>query len=172
MRYLSRLTAGGYFVVMAGAGLAPAYSQHAPATVSTDATLNEIIVTGSRIAIPNVTSTGPIQVVTEKDLQTSGTVRGSDLILRLPQNFNYSSSDFNNRSSALTMAGGLRDRRFELNSFIKPHAEFNFMKDRTDQQIAPSAHAARPSDPIPDNCPKVCTCKVPGSMSARGAPLI
>jgi outer membrane receptor protein involved in Fe transport len=52
-------------------------------------------------------STSPIQVITEKDIRVSGKADISDIILQLPQNFNNSFSDFNNRTSGLTTAGGL-----------------------------------------------------------------
>src|SRR3982074_2528832 len=69
--------------------------------------VEEIVVTGSRIMLPNMVSTSPIQVVTEKDIQVSGKADISDIILQLPQNLNNSFSDFNNRTSGLTTAGGL-----------------------------------------------------------------
>jgi len=36
------------------------------------APLEEVLVTGSRIAAPNITSTSPVQVVTSKEIQQSG----------------------------------------------------------------------------------------------------
>ena len=70
-------------------------------------TLEEVVVTGSRIMLPNMVSTSPIQVVTAKDIKVAGKTDISDVIMQLPQNFNNSFSDFNGRSSALTVAGGL-----------------------------------------------------------------
>lgn len=69
--------------------------------------VEEVVITGSRIALPNMVSTSPIQVITEKDIQVSGKADISDIILQLPQNLNNSFSDFNNRTSGLTTAGGL-----------------------------------------------------------------
>src|SRR5664279_3910746 len=82
----------------AGAGLAQ--------SASNDATLEEVVVTGSRILLPNMVGTSPIQVVTAKDIQVSGKTDISDVIMQLPQNFNNSFVDFNNRSSALAAPGG------------------------------------------------------------------
>jgi iron complex outermembrane receptor protein len=108
MGYPSRLVAGALLAMSFIAGLAPtALSQTAPAAADAESALGEIIVTGSRIALPNVTSTSPIQVVTAKDIETSGKIDVSDVLLQMPQNFNNSFSDFNNRTSALTVAGGL-----------------------------------------------------------------
>jgi iron complex outermembrane recepter protein len=108
MGYLSRFARA--IIVFAGLCLGaalPAYSQNTPAAATPNSDLNEITVTGSRISLPNANSSSPIQVVTQQDIQTSGKVDVGDVILQLPQNFNNSFSDFNNRTSALTVAGGL-----------------------------------------------------------------
>jgi len=108
MGYLSRLAARALLAMPLMAAMAPpAFSQSAPAAAGAEAGLSEIVVTGSRIALPNVTSTSPIQVVTAKDIETSGKIDVSDVLLQMPQNFNNSFTDFNNRTSALTVAGGL-----------------------------------------------------------------
>jgi iron complex outermembrane recepter protein len=110
MGYLSRLAARGAFAALSlWAALTPLSLAQStpPAAVAADTSLTEIVVTGSRIALPNVTSTSPIQVVTAKDIEISGKIDVSDVLLQLPQNFNNSFSDFNNRTSALTVAGGL-----------------------------------------------------------------
>jgi iron complex outermembrane recepter protein len=71
-------------------------------------TLEEVIVTGSRIATPNATSTSPIQVVTAQDVQLSGKSDISDIINQLPQNFNNDlGQDLGNRTTGLTTAGGV-----------------------------------------------------------------
>ncbi|HEY0799266.1 MAG TPA: TonB-dependent receptor plug domain-containing protein, partial [Steroidobacteraceae bacterium] len=106
MGYLSRLRATIVLVGLCAAFAPPVFSQNSPAAApSSD--ISEITVTGSRISLPNVTSTSPIQVVTQQDIQTSGKIDVSDVILQLPQNFNNSFSDFNGRTAALTVAGGL-----------------------------------------------------------------
>jgi iron complex outermembrane receptor protein len=112
MSYFSRLAARAAFAALClWAALTPAgVAQTIPAAVATgaaDTGLTEIVVTGSRIALPNATSTSPIQVVTARDIEISGKIDVSDVLLQLPQNFNNSFSDFNNRTSALTTAGGL-----------------------------------------------------------------
>jgi iron complex outermembrane recepter protein len=74
----------------------------------TSSPVQEVVVTGSRIAAPNLTSTSPIQVVTHKDIQLSGKTDISDIILQLPQNFdNGLGQDLGNRTSGLTTAGGV-----------------------------------------------------------------
>ena len=88
------------------AGVALA-QEKAPDTTTGGAVLEEVVITGSRITLPNMTSTSPIQVVTQKDIQAAGKVDISDVMLQLPQNFNNSFNDFNNRTSGLTTAGGI-----------------------------------------------------------------
>jgi iron complex outermembrane recepter protein len=108
MGHLSRLAARALLAMSLMPGLAPlAFSQSTPAAAGAEVGLAEIVVTGSRIALPNLTSTSPIQVVTAKDIETSGKIDVSDVLLQMPQNINNSFSDFNNRTSALTVAGGL-----------------------------------------------------------------
>ncbi len=77
------------------------------AAASKAAAYEEVVVTGSRISLPNMTSTSPIQVVTAKEIQAAGRTDISDVIMQLPQNFNNSFTDLNGRTSALTVAGGL-----------------------------------------------------------------
>jgi iron complex outermembrane recepter protein len=84
----------------------PIFAQQAP-TVSTEP-LQEIIVTGSRIAAPNEVSSSPIAVLSSKYIETSGKTDISDLLMQLPQNFNNSlGQDLGNTTSGLTTAGGI-----------------------------------------------------------------
>jgi outer membrane receptor protein involved in Fe transport len=83
----------------------------APALAADDeepAQLQEVVVTGSRIAAPNLTSTSPIQVISSKTIQQTGKNDISDVLLQLPQNFNNSiGQDFSGSTSGLTAAGGI-----------------------------------------------------------------
>jgi iron complex outermembrane receptor protein len=85
------------------------YAQQAPpAPASTEAPLQEIIVTGSRIAAPNEVSTSPIVSVSSKYIETSGKTDISDLIMQLPQNLNNGlGQDLGNTTSGLSTAGGI-----------------------------------------------------------------
>ena len=98
MRWLPSVFAALYLPQMASAQDEPP-SKAAP--------VEEVVITGSRISLPNATSTSPIQVVTAKEIQEGGRTDISDVIMQLPQNFNNSFSDLNNRTSGLTVAGGL-----------------------------------------------------------------
>jgi outer membrane receptor protein involved in Fe transport len=70
--------------------------------------VEEIIITGSRIASPNASSASPIQVVSEKEIQATGKTDITDIINQLPQIFNNDlGQDLGNRTSGLTTAGGV-----------------------------------------------------------------
>jgi iron complex outermembrane recepter protein len=82
--------------------------QQAGAADSPAAQLDQVVVTGSRIAAPNLESTSPIQVVTANDIRVSGKSDISDIINQLPQNFNNDlGQDLGNRTSGLSTAGGV-----------------------------------------------------------------
>ena len=100
--------AGALLALLATFAASAVLAQEKSADATTGgAVLEEVVITGSRISLPNMTSTSPIEVVTQKDIQTAGKVDISDVMLALPQNFNNSFSDFNNRTSGLTTAGGI-----------------------------------------------------------------
>jgi len=83
-------------------------SASAFAQTQSDTVQEEVIVTGSRIASPNATSTSPIQVVTREDIKVSGKTDIADLIQQMPQNFtNDLGQDLGNRTPGLTTAGGV-----------------------------------------------------------------
>ncbi len=70
--------------------------------------LQEIVVTGSRIAAPNAVSTSPIQVVSSESIKVSGKTDVSDILNQLPQIFtNDLGQDLGNGTSGLTTAGGV-----------------------------------------------------------------
>jgi outer membrane receptor protein involved in Fe transport len=58
-----------------------------------------IVITGSRIPQPNLTSTSPVTVVNSAEVRASGTTRTEDLVNSLPQVFAGQSSTVSNGSS-------------------------------------------------------------------------
>ena len=52
-----------------------------------DETIQEVVVTGSRIAQPNLTTTSPVTQVTAADIAVQGVTRIEDLVNQLPQAF-------------------------------------------------------------------------------------
>ncbi|MFL6549389.1 MAG: TonB-dependent receptor domain-containing protein [Povalibacter sp.] len=69
--------------------------------------IQEVVVTGSRIAAPNLTSTSPVQVVTSKEIQQGGHTDAADILNQLPQVLQNSAVDFSNTSNSLSTPGGL-----------------------------------------------------------------
>ncbi len=106
-RFLKALK--GSICLMALAGTMPATAQQAPsAAANAEPELQEVIVTGSRIAAPNEVSTSPIVTLSSKYIETSGKTDISDLIMQLPQNFNNGlGQDLGNGTSGLSTAGGV-----------------------------------------------------------------
>ncbi len=86
-----------------------ATAQTAPSAEATAApVVEEVVVTGSRIAAPNEVSTSPIQVVTSQEIQRTGLNDVSDILYQLPQLQNNAvGQDFSNRTSGLTTPGGV-----------------------------------------------------------------
>jgi iron complex outermembrane receptor protein len=80
-----------------------------PFAQAEDATeLEEVVVTGSRIAAPNQTSTSPILTVTADDIKTGGRMDITDVLNLLPQvNSNSLGQDLGNKTSGLSSAGGV-----------------------------------------------------------------
>ena len=86
----------------------PGSAQQAPLVPADSPPLQEITVTGSRIAAPNEVSTSPIQVISAKSIQVSGKTDITDIISQLPQIFtNDLGQDLGNGTSGLASAGGV-----------------------------------------------------------------
>src|SRR5262245_38384276 len=58
-----------------------------PAFAADQSTIQEVVVTGSRIAQPNLETTSPVTQVTSEDVITQGVTKIEDLINQLPQAF-------------------------------------------------------------------------------------
>jgi iron complex outermembrane recepter protein len=69
--------------------------------------VTEIVVTGSRIPQPNLTSVSPIAAVSHQEFELSGKTDVIDLLNTLPQNFQNNTSDFSNTTNPLTSPGGV-----------------------------------------------------------------
>ena len=76
---------------------APAFAQVATtAAPAAEDDSQVIIVTGSRIATPNLTSVAPVTVVTSQDIKLQGTTRVEDLLNSLPSVFASQASSLSN----------------------------------------------------------------------------
>ena len=102
-------TSGAWAMTLAGAWAALAIAQTPETTAAAPtAPLEEVVVTGTRIAAPNAVSTSPIQVISAESIATTGKTDISDMIMQLPQNFNNGiGQDLGNGTSGLTTAGGV-----------------------------------------------------------------
>ena len=86
--------AGSSLVATFGSGAVSAADADAPAPG--DASLSEVVVTGSRIAVPNEKSISPVISVSSADIQVSGATRVEDLLNQLPQVFSAQGSTVSN----------------------------------------------------------------------------
>jgi len=66
-----------------------------------------VVVTGSRIPQPNLTSVSPVLSITNKEFQQKGATDVSDLLNDLPQTFVSNTGDFNNTQNPLSGPGGI-----------------------------------------------------------------
>ena len=63
---------------------------------SADQTIQEVVVTGSRIASPNLETTSPVTQVTAADIAVQGVTRVEDLVNQLPQAFAAQNANVSN----------------------------------------------------------------------------
>jgi len=73
-----------------------ANAQTAPAAAASDASLQEVVVTGSRISVPNQVSISPVTFVSALEVQQSGVTRVEDLLNQLPQVFAAQGANISN----------------------------------------------------------------------------
>jgi iron complex outermembrane recepter protein len=73
----------------------------ATAPAASENTLAEVVVTGSRIAVPNETSISPVTFVSAADISRTGVTRIEDLLNQLPQVFADQGSTVSNGSSGV-----------------------------------------------------------------------
>ena len=72
----------------------------APAGAQTaDGELEEVVVTGSRIPTPNLSSASPVTSVTGADIKAQGVTRVEDMVNSLPQTFGAQGAGVSNRSN-------------------------------------------------------------------------
>src|SRR3984885_2033651 len=88
-------------LALTGGSLAASFgvanAQTAPAVAANnDASLQEVVVTGSRISVPNQVSISPVTFVSALDVQQSGVTRVEDLLNELPQVFAAQGANISN----------------------------------------------------------------------------
>jgi len=94
-------------------GVADAQQVSTETSAATENTLAEVVVTGSRIAVPNETSISPVTFVSSIDIQRTGVTRVEDLLNQLPQVFADQNSTASNGSDGTASVNlrGLNPKR-------------------------------------------------------------
>src|SRR5438876_523773 len=88
-------------LALAGNALAAfgvAHGQAAPAAAPTPPVTEEVVVTGSRIVVPNEVAISPVIAITPETIQQTGANRVEDLLNSLPQVFAAQNSNVSNGS--------------------------------------------------------------------------
>lgn len=123
-----------------------------PAAVGTNANgqpatgQQEIIVTGSRIPQPNLTTASPVTTVSSQEVKLSGTTRTEDLVNSLPQVFAAQGSNVSNGASGtatvdLRGLGSKRNlvlvngKRLQPGDTGNPVADINFIPDQLIKRV-------------------------------------
>jgi iron complex outermembrane receptor protein len=125
----------------AGAGVSSTNAQGAPTTGP-----QEIIVTGSRIPQPNLTTASPVTTVTSQEVKLAGTSRTEDLVNSLPQVFASQGSDVSNGASGtatvdLRGLGAKRNlvlvngKRLQPGDTGNPVADINFIPNQLIKRV-------------------------------------
>jgi len=105
-RLLASSMIGGFALV--GLTATQAFAQNAaPATAGGAVEVQELVVTGSRIPQPNLTSISPVQTVNAADVAIGGRPNTVDIIMQLPQTAFNTGADFGPTSDALSTPGGV-----------------------------------------------------------------
>src|SRR5215472_1949959 len=84
---------------LAGLSATQAYAADPAATPAASSEVSEIVVTGTRIPTPNLTSVAPVTSVTAADIKAQGVTRVEDLLNSLPQAFAAQGSMVSNASN-------------------------------------------------------------------------
>jgi len=85
-------------VAAAAASGAPAMAADADAPAASEAPIQEVVVTGSRIQSPNVTAISPVTTVSAADITATGLTRTEDILNQLPMVFAGQNSTVSNGS--------------------------------------------------------------------------
>jgi iron complex outermembrane receptor protein len=93
-----RLLASSMICGAAFLSLSATQASAAAAAAGASAEVSEIVVTGTRIPTPNLTSVAPVTSVTAADIKAQGVSRIEDLINSLPQSFAAQGSNVSNGS--------------------------------------------------------------------------
>src|SRR4051794_32264313 len=82
-------------------GVSATQASAAAAAASGSAEVSEIVVTGTRIPTPNLTSVAPVTSVSSADIKAQGVTRVEDLLNSLPQSFAAQGSNVSNAANGI-----------------------------------------------------------------------
>jgi iron complex outermembrane recepter protein len=106
VRSLSKPLIGGFCALWLVA--LPLQAADTAASDADTTQLQEVVVTGSRIAVPaNISATSPVQIVTSQEVQLEGQTDTINIINRLPQIMISPGVDLGNNSQPLSAPGGI-----------------------------------------------------------------
>ncbi len=120
-----------------------------PSTSSTGEPVEQardIVITGSRIPQPNLTSASPVTVLSSQEVKLQGTSRTEDLINSLPQSFAAQGSNISNGASG-TATVNLRNlgasrtvvlingRRLIAGDVLSPYPDINFIPSQMIKRV-------------------------------------
>ena len=95
-------------VAIAGLSATQALAQQAGAPAAGEGVaVQELVVTGSRIPQPNLTSISPVQTVNAKEIAIGGRPNTVDILMQMPQTAFNSGADLGPTSDALSTPGGV-----------------------------------------------------------------
>jgi iron complex outermembrane receptor protein len=106
-RQLTRDRLLASFLLCGAAALGGALPAHAQSKAPASSEVGEIVVTGTRIRQPNLTSVSPVQTVTAQQVQLGGRPQTIDILNQLPQVTQVGSVDLGPTSDALSGPGGV-----------------------------------------------------------------
>ncbi len=125
-------------VALAAVSVTAAQAQTAPPSAPATTSVQELVVTGSRIPTPNLTSISPVASINSNDIKISGAQRVEDLLNQLPQVIadqggNLSNGATGTATISLRGLGSKRTlvlidgRRLLPGDVISPTADLNFI---------------------------------------------
>src|SRR5205823_4713267 len=75
-----------------------AYGQTAPPPAAPEKSVEEIVITGSRLVVPNLQSISPVSTISSADIEQTGKTRVEDILNSMPQIFAAQGAQVSNGS--------------------------------------------------------------------------
>src|SRR5256885_15232278 len=98
-RSLQRAVRFALATAATAAGMSAAHAQEARAPAP--APIEEVVITGSRIVVPNLQSISPVSTISSADIEQTGKTRVEDILNSLPQIFAAQGAQVSNGSNGI-----------------------------------------------------------------------